>query len=609
MENLITRLNRAIDVEYDSKNNEVDNLMKLPISERVIKGNTISDLEIEILDSLPKTLGDSKTKNGILSIKVDKNIVTFKKVRVSCKNNLSKFREGSYVELIKDPYSFNLIIIKDDDNNLILESDYKRYEIGSGFQNSSGWRLDYTKVDIRHIVKESTDILRRNASKLKFISEIFYGRTSPKYSHERIEKAKYIIENLELNPTQKKAFINAYSTENFELIQGPPGSGKTWLLAHLAVAFAKEGKKVLITASTHTAINNALQKASTLSGYEHIIKVGKKFQAENLNYDNSNAKNVEDFRKSFYDNNSVGIIVGATCYSPYTKKLKFMDWDTVIFDEAGQLSIPLAIAGMVKGEKYIFIGDHKQLPPIVSQNHNDVVFTHSIFEHLFQFNQGIMLDTTYRMNSPINKFPSKQFYDGKLLPHQRNENWLLNIPNNFKKHQKILDINQPDVLFCHHHNSTHSRSEFEASIIAEFTKEYFDNGLSPKDMAIITPLRAQVREIKKSLKKYDFYKNIKDDLFIDTIEQIQGQERDVIIISMVISDPIKAQQRADFYFNPNRFNVALTRAKKKRIVVANKALFKIEEYDYKLIDLIKNFKDFYKSTNIIEENTGTNDIF
>lgn len=417
------------------------------------------------------------------------------------------------------------------------------------------------------------------------------------------------MEGTKLNKSQKEAFIKAYSTENFFLIQGPPGSGKTWLLAHLAIEFAKEGKKILVTASTHTAINNALQKASTLSHYPHIIKVGTKIQAEGLNYNGSDAKNFSDFRNKGYSNDSHGIIVGATCYSPHTKKLEFMDWDVIIIDEAGQLSIPLAMAAMVKGKKFIFIGDHKQLPPIISSNQDDVVFTKSIFEQLFQFHAGLMLNTTYRMNKEINRFPSKQFYGGLLVPEEKNANWILNIPNNFNKHQKILDITKPDVLFCHHHQSHYSRSEYEAEMIAEFVEEFIKNGIDPNEIAVITPFRAQCRQIKNTLAGLAIYDHIKDKIFVDTIERIQGQERDIVIYSLATSDPLKAEQRADFFYNPNRFNVALTRARKKRIVIGNKNLFEYESKDSKLNLLIQNFKEFFKDAYVIEELTETADLF
>jgi len=582
---LIERLNRAIDVEYDSKNAEVDELLLLSPEERVQKGDAIANITATFIPMIES--------NGTIH---------FTRVNIVCKDNISKFREGSPVVLSGHGISFSLNVLEDEGESMSLEVGWNSASVPSLLNNKSGWFLDTDKVDIRHIVKKSTGILSYDQAKYNLLNGIFEGKILPKIPSEQLKKGRQIAEQTKLNPTQQDAFANAYATENYFLVQGPPGTGKTWLLAHLALQFAKEGKKVLIAASTHTAINNALQKASTISGFANIMKVGKKAEAKNLNYDGSTAKNIPDFRNSGFDNNSRGIIVGATCYSPFTNKLEFMNWDIVIIDEAGQLSIPLAIAAMVKGQKFILIGDHKQLPPIISDKHDDVTFTKSIFEHLFQFSSGIMLDTTYRMNAAINSFPSKQFYKGKLLPDKSNANWALTIDNKFGKHQEILDINKPEILYCHKHASTDTHSEFEATMIFQFVSEYLKKGVKPKDIAIITPLRAQVRQINKALSQLSNYATeIKENLFVDTIERIQGQERDIILYSLVISDPTRAKQRADFYFNPNRFNVALTRAKKKRIVIANKALFELKSYDGNLLSLIKNFKDFYEaSTKVME---------
>lgn len=594
MENLIQRLNLAIDAEYDAKNQEIYDLQNLPLEERVMKGNTIINVTVRFLNS--------SGQNGSSDI-------YFNRVIVECQDNISKFREGSPVILSGYGKKFKLEIIEDKGEQMILEDDYNTLVVPKTLNGTSGWQIDEASVDIRGIVKKSTTILSYNQSALNSIAGILSGRVLPTFSEERIQKARQIAQGTSLNASQKDAFIKAYATNSFFLIQGPPGSGKTWLLAHLAHEFAKEGNKVLITASTHTAINNALQKTSTLTQYQHIIKVGKLAQREGLNYDGSTAKNSADFRRTGYTDESAGIIVGATCYSPHTKKLEFMNWDVIIIDEAGQLSIPLAIAAMVKGKKFIFIGDHKQLPPIISENQEDVAFTRSIFEHLFEFAPGLMLETTYRMNKEINKFPSKQFYAGKLLPEAKNADWLLNIPNDFDKHQEVLDISKPEVLFCHFHQSLHSRSEYEADIIAEFVDEYIKNGVKPSDIAIITPFRAQVRQIKKSLANIDGYDEFKDNLFVDTIERIQGQERDIVIYSLATSDPVKAEQRAEFFFNPNRFNVALTRSKKKRIVVGNKEIFEYESKDGKLNKLIQNFRDFFADAYIVEETAETEDLF
>lgn len=492
---------------------------------------------------------------------------------------------------------------------MILEVGFMNESIHHSLDKMNGWRIDEAAVDIRHIVKKSTNILRTNTGKYLLINGIFDGKILPEISKSDLNKGIEIASKTNLNATQKEAFANAYATNNYFLIQGPPGSGKTWLLAHLAHQFAVEGKKVLITAPTHTAINNALQKCSTLSHFQNIIKVGKSNQKEGLNYDGSIVRNTPDFRNTGFSNNSKGIIVGATCYSPHTKKMEFMEWDIIIIDEAGQLSIPLAIAAMVKGSKFIFIGDHKQLPPIIAENHTDVVFQKSIFEHLHQFNPGIMLDITYRMNKWINDFPSRQFYNSKLIPARANENWLLTIPNKFSKHSEILDVTKPEVLFCHYHESNESRSEFEANIIAEFIEEYFKQGVNPDKIAILTPFRAQVRQIKKSLINLVNYKDFKDDLFIDTVERIQGQERDIVIFSMATTDPIKAMQRAAFFFNPNRFNVAITRARKKRIVIGHKNLFHLSSNDKDLDDQIAIFRNFYNSSYRLFEQAETEDLF
>jgi DNA replication ATP-dependent helicase Dna2 len=592
MPTLIERLNRAIDVEYDWKNQEVVETMKTPIAERVKKGDTIENVFAEFIPSYTS----------------DNNII-FVKVRITCKENKSKFRETSPVILSGHGKSFKLEVLEDNNTEMILEVGFGSCVIPQSLNKTDGWQLDMAAVDIRDVVKKCTFILINNNSKYKLINDIFEGRAIPDIPADKLQQGRTIAATTKLNPVQQEAFAHAYATRNYFLIQGPPGSGKTWLLAHLAYQLAKEGNKVFITAPTHTAINNALQKCSTLTQYKHIIKIGKKNQKQGLNYEGSTARNCVDFRDEDYTNQSKGIIVGATCYSPHTRKLEFMEWDVIIIDEAGQLSIPLAIAAMVKGAKFIFIGDHKQLPPIIAENHTDVVFQQSIFEHLHRFSSGIMLEITYRMNKWINEFPSKQFYNAKLRPDKRNETWLIQTPKPFEKHKDILSADKPEVLYCHYHESNESYSDYEAAIITEFIAEYLKQSINPENIAVLTPFRAQVRKIKKALATLPGYNNFKDKLFVDTVERIQGQERDIIIFSLATTNPIKALQRPSFFFNPNRFNVAITRSKKKRIVIGHKNLFDFSSDDPALDLMIKNFRDFYNASYKVIEQVQTQDLF
>jgi superfamily I DNA and/or RNA helicase len=196
-----------------------------------------------------------------------------------------------------------------------------------------------------------------------------------------------------------------------------------------------------------------------------------------------------------------------------------------------------------------------------------------------------------------------------LKPDTKNETWLIDIPYNFEKHNEILSADKPEVLFCHYHESNESRSEYEAEIIAEFIEEYFKKEIDPENIAILTPFRAQVRQIKKALAKLNNYSDFKEKLFLDTVERIQGQERDIVIFSLATSDPIKAMQRATFFFNPNRFNVAITRAKKKRIVIGHKNLFLLSSNDIELDKMIANFRDFYESSFKVFEQAETEDLF
>jgi len=596
MKNFIEKLELAIDLEYDFKLKEVYDLKKKSIEDRILKGDSIKINKIEILNPFPKMIGNSRFENGKLLMDSDPNFIWFQKVIVYCDKNLSKFRVGTPVLLTNNRYSFDLTVMEDHDSFFILKADLRFREIEKEYEHLDGWILDSSTADIRRIVKKSINYLISDINKLNFINGIISGKILPKINNDDVLKSQSLIINTNLNLSQKEAFTNAFATSNFSLIQGPPGSGKTWVLAHLAVEFAKMGKKVLITAFTHTAINNALNKISYLFNFKNTYKVGQSYNCDEINSEGSNININENFHIDTQDNSDLGFIVGATCYSPHTRRMEDVNFDIVIFDEAGQLSIPLAVAAMVKADKYIFIGDHKQLPPIICENQVDTIFKKSIFEQLSQFSTGTMLNITYRMNKWINAFPSEKFYDGKLLPDANNDSNLLEINNNFEEYFDLLDKNKPDVLFCHYHESHESLSEYESQIISVFINEYLKQGVSPKQIAIITPFRSQVRQIKKSLSSIDNYESIKNDLFVDTVERIQGQERDIVIYSLATSNPIKAMQRASFFFSPNRFNVAITRARKKRIVIGHENLFLITSNDTELDNMINIFRDFYNSS-------------
>ncbi len=577
MENLIQRLENFIDIEYDTKNAEVDEILKLPIEERIARG---------------EAMGGLKASFKLINLEgFGVSIPFFSEVTVYCEDNLSKFRETTPVRLHGHGHSFDCEVVEDKGKEMRLQISWGHGQLPATLDNTTGWSLDNSKVDIRHIVKKSLGLLRMNPARYQQLQDIFSGRELPAIDPLEDNRARALVMDAQLNDTQKEAFAKAYATKNYYLIQGPPGTGKTHLLAYIAKALAEKGQNVLITAFTHTAINNALQKVSSITKYPHVVKVGKSNQKENLNYGGSTAKNVVDFAKSGYNSASKGVIVGGTCYSVHTRKLEWMPFDVVIFDEAAQLNIPLAVAAMVKGSKFIFIGDHKQLPPIISDKQTDKDMARSVFELLYHHAPGIMLDVTYRMNEPINRFSSRQFYQGRLIPHVSCVSRLLPLSGRFSRYEEILDPGVPEVLVCHDHSGHTTRSEIEAEAAAEMTAQLLSAGVPANEIAIITPYRAQVRLIKNYLEQKV---SIPKDLCIDTVERMQGQEREAIIFSMTTSDLRYAQEKADFLFHPNRFNVAITRAKTKRIVIAGRRLLEVRSSDQVVQQYLDMFRQFYE---------------
>jgi len=153
----------------------------------------------------------------------------------------------------------------------------------------------------------------------------------------------------------------SYATDLLHLIQGPPGTGKTLMLAHLAQLLAQDGLRVFVTALTHRAIHNALNKIPQVDANLPVCKIGEERLTGDLN-----VPNFETFDQSHFAEKSGGDVVGATPFALQSQRLANVEFDVVLFDEVSQITLPLAIMGMLAGSKYIFIGDENQLPPVTT---------------------------------------------------------------------------------------------------------------------------------------------------------------------------------------------------------------------------------------------------
>lgn len=447
----------------------------------------------------------------------------------------------------------------------------------------------------------------------KFLS----GRAIIQQPSESISWAKHWLATIDhrLNDSQQDALLLPFQYKN-SMIQGPPGTGKTHLLGWILIALimqAKQNNKPLrigVTALTHQAINNVLEKVISLANQYmpgnfpcRCIKWGQSEQSLQICNENSDTGSNENMAMVEFSNSADEIltaslvIVGATGYGFYnlfnSQNSDFpraLDW--IVFDEASQVQIPQALLSLVYAKgNFLFLGDVNQLSPIVHGNYESpenietMNPAKSILQNFYELYPDCMqatLDISYRMNKEICIFPSKSWYENKLYPADNVADARLflikpknQIPTRLElEYDAILDPAKPAVLVLTETQGCSTKSETEAELIAQLAHRLIAfYGIQPEQMALISPHRAQNNAVAQKLEKLLTLsdKNSTALPLIDTIERIQGAQRDIIIFGLTSSDPDHIL--TDFLNNPNRLNVAITRAKTKLIIIGSKAFF------------------------------------
>ena len=562
----------AIEIELAKNLVDIEEQKKLLVDERVAKGVTMTNLRVvlEFYDGMPnqwcRPLPDSQR--------------FISSVKIFCENNISKFKEGSSVVLSNGQYRFEMDIEEDSTENFILKpNDFnvKHCYIDNNNYPVNNWEINAVKSDISSkLLKTAAEVLKNNDSTLRKIESFLNGKTINTFQNFS-QKVGY------LNDSQNLAYIKAIAASDFCIIQGPPGTGKTETIGNIVKHFVDSGLKVFVTAPTHTAINNCLNAvAAKVKDNTKVIKIGEKASNREVQGNQYIAKKSRVPYANYVNNQNYsqnGIAIGSTAYSlcyPGSKKLDGWKFDICIIDEASQLSITLSIAAMCRTGKYIFVGDHKQLDPIIPKKSNNEMFAESIFSRLARIypNEINLLNTSYRLNKTLIKIPNTLFYENLLQSAASTQEDSTRYQCNH--HSEILNC-EPHKLILHNVFDANGRSPHEAKLVAELVSDLLQNGVDIKDIGIMSPYRAQVREIKKEVKKVlpTSIAQPFDSLLVDTVDSMQGQERNYIIYSFANSHPLESMRRLDFFYSPNRLNVAITRAIKKCFVISNYKVFDI----------------------------------
>lgn len=377
-----------------------------------------------------------------------------------------------------------------------------------------------------------------------------------------------------LNQEQLAAVRSMLEYPPVHILQGPPGTGKTAVLAATAIATARMNREVVIIANTHHAVNNALQKIRSYDKNVTLIKVGAELKSEELDDTVLKFEKFSEYYEYSYKNRKkkrTGHIIGMTIWGAITHlglrhHAHFRPYISLV-DEASLMPLSLAtILGKTSPSVCLF-GDSRQMPPIfrpeLDSNDNSI----SILDYCSQKVEGVpmaVLHATYRMNESITSVVSKSFYEPYGIKLRSDESISNKTFTSAYLKQKGLN---DSLVYADSSISTplcEEENEGEADAVIETIKMLLSEGKNANDIAVITPFRKQVRLIRsKASEKVDSQTLP----LIDTVERLQGQDVECIILSFASSSKTYIKEVHDFLFNPNRLNVMISRAKTKVIII------------------------------------------
>jgi DNA replication ATP-dependent helicase Dna2 len=419
-----------------------------------------------------------------------------------------------------------------------------------------------------------------------------------------------------LNEDQKAAVMKVFNAQDYCLLQGMPGTGKTSTLALIVRILLSQGKSVLVTAYTHSALDNLLLKIIE-SGVD-VLRLGNTQEPKLKEY-TVDALNTSGTLEGYSATLHSARLVGTTCLSirhPLFAKRLF---DYCIVDEAGQITEPIAIGPLRFADVFVLVGDHQQLPPIVKvpaakQGGLDI----SLFERLAKHHPKsvVKLRCQYRMNKDVMLVANTLIYDGQLrCGNSMIANQMLNLPH-WDRMSTCKDMAVPSwvreatdpsrpVVFLDVDGVRGSSlpaedgrapqfsnqvSLVEAEVISKVVSALKLCGLKMEEVGIISPYRAQLKVIKKNL-----YGNVygsasqiyvEDQVEVQTVDKFQGRDKSCIIVSLV-----KSSDKGDvgtLLQDWRRHNVAFTRSKCKLIFVGSLSTLEVSGHFTKFVELFRS---------------------
>lgn len=438
-----------------------------------------------------------------------------------------------------------------------------------------------------------------------------------------------------LNHSQNAAIQNVIETQEVSIVHGPPGTGKTTTLVEAVIETLERETQVLVCAPSNAAVDwiseqlmrrgvnvlrigNPLRMSDEMLGcsyerrysshpdYHELWNIrkelrGDKGEAKGDRKHKLQQRAMELEIKINADLFNEARVVSCTLIGSAYRIMERRRFSTLFIDEAAQALEPACWAAILRADRVIMGGDHQQLPPTVkSLEAAKGGLADTLMQKLVALHPRCvtLLTTQYRMNEDIMAFPSRWFYHSRLQAAPEAAHRLvspLDTPLTWLDTSSFAEYSESsDYTEKRTHTGSFSNAQ-EARLVIHALRDYIEM-ISPQkienervDFGIITPYRGQARLLRRLLKMQHYFRKLKRHITVGTVDGFQGQERDVIVISLV---RVNADGNIGFLRDLRRMNVAITRARMKLIIVGNAQTLSHHRFYRELAEHIRQHGEF-----------------
>lgn len=498
-----------------------------------------------------------------------------------------------------------------------------------------GVQIYFDETSYQCMFRALQETINAKGNRLAVLKETLLGTTNPTF------RENYPVRMPWINRSQETAVNKVLNAKDVAIVHGPPGTGKTTTLVEAIYETLRRETQVLVCAQSNMAVDWISEKLTDRG--VNVLRIGNPTRVTNkmlsFTYERrfeshpmyselwGMRKNVRELYSKFRTEQNRGAlklkidklkeriasleyeineslfgearVIACTLVGSDNKILSGRRFSSLFIDEAAQALEATSWIAIRKADRVIFAGDHCQLPPTIKCYEAEraglgISLMQKVAEH--KPDCVSLLTTQYRMNDEIAQFSSSWFYDGKLksAPEVKERSVL-----DFDTSIVWFDTAGTDIAEETVGDSFGKINKSEAELLLKELTKYVEQIGTTRvldeniDIGIISPYKAQVYYLRQQIKQTPGLRPVRGQLSINTVDGFQGQERDVIFVSMV-----RANEKGQIGFlnDLRRMNVAMTRARMKLAIFGNSDTLSKHEFYKKLYDYVFKYGKIAKAT-------------